>query len=121
MGYTKYSNWKSGVLGHVAAPTVFFGDNGQGDFAAAQMMLLRSQTEPMNKGRVVAAFIHDVAQTCLSDECRTTWAEQNIFFFANYGEAADIAKNIGLVSEERSTRVIAEVKRKMSVHKLKDL
>merc|ERR1719210_145412 len=41
LGYRKYSNWKQ-IATSLGIPSIFLGDNGQGDAVAAQMMLKRS-------------------------------------------------------------------------------
>lgn len=111
MGETKARNWMY-FKKKLAKPAVFVGDNGQGDLVAAQMMLIQSQSLPCKpsdcRGRVVAAFIHDVADECSQPECREAWALHNIFFFANYKEAAEKAAEVGLIPKPAHVQKVAD-------------
>jgi len=108
MGVRKWMNWR-GMRNQMQKLAVFVGDDGQGDLHAAQMMLLESQKCKLGemipavvgkcRGAVVAAFIHDVARKCTFKECREAWAKHNVFFFANYLEAAHIAADHSIISK----------------------
>jgi hypothetical protein len=102
MGNRKFKNFLK-ISPTFDAPAVFMGDNGQGDLLAAQMMLIASQdvwrweTYEFN-GKVIAAFIHDVAKVCRTFECRSAWARHNIFMFTSYLDAAETAYELGLLT-----------------------
>eukprot|EP00927_Polykrikos_kofoidii_P072445 TRINITY_DN68562_c0_g1_i1.p1 TRINITY_DN68562_c0_g1~~TRINITY_DN68562_c0_g1_i1.p1 ORF type:complete len:376 (-),score=33.79 TRINITY_DN68562_c0_g1_i1:100-1227(-) len=95
MAYRKYRSWSSHGVFDPATIGIWVGDNGQGDFVAAQMMLKASSN--MTDGAIRAAFIHDVRRLCKDQLCRKRWAEHGIYFFRNYAEALDIAKEAGFV------------------------
>lgn len=107
MGFTKFKNWRE-LRQSLNQPAVFVGDNGQGDLAASEMMLIASQRGTVTNGAVIAAFIHDVRQKC-DDECRQAWALQNIFFFGTYGDAAEIAAKLGLIPDDFARKVVDAV------------
>jgi len=81
-------------------------------------MLIESKTlqkdRPANdpvgaRGRVIAAFIHDVRGQCpAGSACRKSWSYQDIFFFTDYAEAADIAYDQQLIEVEARDRVKAK-------------
>ncbi|CAK9021286.1 Uncharacterized protein SCF082_LOCUS15276 [Durusdinium trenchii] len=82
---------------------VFFGDNGQGDLLAAELLA----TQPESCDNVRASFIHDVlspetAGMMLSsfdeDQREALWEKHNIVFFKTYVEAGRRAFELGLIS-----------------------
>lgn len=122
LGYRKFKNYLE-LRRTFDAPIVFIGDNGQGDLSAAQMMLVASQDAWINtsfgfRGKVIAAFIHDVAKTCVVAECRTSWARHNIFFFDSYLDAAYVANTNGLLTTDSYTQVAAACPKKSSSNPL---
>lgn len=108
LGRTKFGNWYSNIYGHLGQPAVFFGDNGQGDLVASQLMLIASQRLSPRRGAVLAAFVHDVQEppACPSGGCRSAWARHNIFFFRDYAEATAIALDLGLISSRFAARIL---------------
>eukprot|EP00930_Biecheleria_cincta_P021054 TRINITY_DN15686_c1_g1_i1.p1 TRINITY_DN15686_c1_g1~~TRINITY_DN15686_c1_g1_i1.p1 ORF type:complete len:445 (+),score=49.37 TRINITY_DN15686_c1_g1_i1:81-1415(+) len=115
MGATKFKNWMR-IRRHLEEPAVFFGDNGQGDLLAAQRMMIVSQDtwrEQGNdfSGRVVAAFIHDVAEQCVTAKCRSAWRKHNIFLYSNYCEATNQAEEVGLLLPRWANEVRSRILR----------
>jgi len=88
---TKFQRWKKFCT---AKPTVFVGDNGQGDQAAAEQMALQGDN------RLHAAFIHVVQR----DQTKVP-ASDKIHFFDTYYDAAQIAFDLGLISQAGMERV----------------
>jgi len=108
LGHRKFKNWLK-VANSFGQAAVFVGDNGQGDTVAAQMMLKRSADMKDEQGALRAAFIHDVIRRCVSKDCRETWAKHGIYMFQHYGDAADIAAELGLISRQHCKAICAKV------------
>eukprot|EP00928_Gymnodinium_smaydae_P010681 TRINITY_DN14025_c0_g1_i5.p1 TRINITY_DN14025_c0_g1~~TRINITY_DN14025_c0_g1_i5.p1 ORF type:complete len:537 (+),score=42.12 TRINITY_DN14025_c0_g1_i5:123-1733(+) len=85
-------------------PMVFVGDNGQGDFSAAQMMLRFKDTHGHH--HMHAAFIHYVRKDMDPDSAQFTaaqkaWGKQRIYVFRDYMEAARIALENHIISNDQ--------------------
>jgi len=113
----KFKGWKKY---NTTYPTVFFGDNGQGDVYAA--MLMRQFSDSSSVGpRLNAAFIHHVQMKGMKDPALTTSKKstrpgdvrtlraQRIFLFENYAEAACIAFKEDLITADGYRAVMMRI------------
>eukprot|EP00928_Gymnodinium_smaydae_P010685 TRINITY_DN14025_c0_g6_i1.p1 TRINITY_DN14025_c0_g6~~TRINITY_DN14025_c0_g6_i1.p1 ORF type:complete len:437 (+),score=34.31 TRINITY_DN14025_c0_g6_i1:367-1677(+) len=114
---------KQGRGHETQVPMVFVGDNGQGDFSAAQMMLRFRDMQ--GKSRMHAAFIHYVRKDLGPGEfeaAQKAWAEQRIYLFRDYLEAGRIALNKALTSQKNfDVFKAAYLKDKENEHKVRYL
>ena len=83
---------------------VFVGDSGQGDAAFGEATLDRFPDD------VAAVFIHDVVdeeegKLRIPDDLRTKAAEDRLYYFDTYPEAAKIALGLGLIGVKAAERV----------------
>jgi hypothetical protein len=116
--FLKYSGWTSVGPGG-GHPSIFVGDNGQGDVRAAQLMLAHPHTE--DELPLLGAFIHHVQPRPLSSQLlNTSWASgndgrravlatQGIHLFYNYAHAACLAFQNGFISSTGYRRVLEAV------------
>ena len=80
---------------------VFIGDNGQADVEVGRAMLAR------DPDHVRAVFIHNV--TGAGEDVRSALADEGIFLFDTYVEAAARAHELDLISQESLERIRAAV------------
>lgn len=118
----KYEGW---LNYNSSIPTVFVGDNGQGDVKAAMMMREHNVTAD-GRAPQLGAFIHHVQPVPLSsDSLETAWksgipgteqvlADQNIFLFREYVHGACVAYKQGFITAEGYGRVASGVSRECS-------
>lgn len=113
----KYQGWLSY---NSSLPTVFVGDNGQGDVEAAELMYAHD-AEAEGRAPPLGAFIHHVQPVPLSsNSLETAWqsgepgtvqvlAGQNIYLFREYLHGACVAFKEGFISAAGYGRVAESV------------
>jgi len=119
----KYEGWLSY---NSSLPTVFVGDNGQGDVEAAKLMYAHN-VEAEGRAPPLGAFIHHVQPVPLSsDLLETSWlsgepgtvealASQNIYLFREYLHGACVAFKKGYISAAGYGRVAHSVIRECAL------
>jgi hypothetical protein len=106
MAEAKYANFDRYRTVYPEYRFVFVGDSGQGDAAFGASILRDSGDD------VLAVFIHDVVNVEEGKErtpehVRAAAAEQRLFYFDTYPDAARVAAERGLMSVEAAERVVA--------------
>eukprot|EP00928_Gymnodinium_smaydae_P010679 TRINITY_DN14025_c0_g1_i1.p1 TRINITY_DN14025_c0_g1~~TRINITY_DN14025_c0_g1_i1.p1 ORF type:complete len:700 (+),score=44.24 TRINITY_DN14025_c0_g1_i1:163-2262(+) len=104
MAFSKFNGFLNLFKTSKGSPMVFVGDNGQGDFSAAQMMLRFKDTHGHH--HMHAAFIHYVRKDMDPDSAQFTaaqkaWGKQRIYVFRDYMEAARIALEKHIISKDQ--------------------
>lgn len=115
MAGKKYQSWDRNIKGRDdegALPTVFFGDDGQGDVMAGMMMFKRMREAGSKSPIILATFIHlvNTVEKLIGYKAFPLSEKIGITYFNTHAEAAVRAMDLGLLGLGGVKRVHKAIK-----------